>query len=77
MTGVISRFVVGDLFEDPGFTATDNADTMVQGKVVRRGQEIINMNSPTPPDTPYTVSYNVADFSGESSRQRHMFVPKC
>lgn len=64
MSGLITNFNVGDAFVDPGYIATDNADSAIQGKVVMRGQEIINMNAPTAPGAPYTISYNVIDFAG-------------
>ena len=64
MTGVLTVLTVGDAFTDPGYVASDDSDVSIQSKVVARGQEVINMGSPTPEGAPYTISYNVIDFSG-------------
>lgn len=66
--GVIARLVVGGpAYTEDGWFAADNTDPAVQGAVRRRFAEYVTTASPTAPDTPYVITYDVSDASGNAA----------
>eukprot|EP00798_Chlamydomonas_sp_ICE-L_P006161 gene6161-2774_t len=65
MKGLVTRVTAQNkLWVDPGWRVTDNLQGSDLPNVERSGWEKINLNDPTPPISPYIISYNVYDYNG-------------
>lgn len=67
LQGTLTYLTVGDPWVEPGYIANDDRDDSVQQHVVRRYAELVDTTGPTPPNTPFAITYDVKDVSGNAA----------
>ncbi|KAG1680608.1 hypothetical protein FOA52_015057 [Chlamydomonas sp. UWO 241] len=73
MSGVITNITVGSVYVEYGCTTSDEVDINVQSKLVIRGVDIIDTSRPSG-NSPYIISYNAMDFSGNPAVSKYRLV---
>jgi len=65
----VMQVQAGDVFDDPGYTATDNVDGDITDKVVKSGDAVDTSRAGT-----YTILYDVTDSAGNAAEQKQRVV---
>ena len=65
----VMQVQVGDVFDDPGYTATDNVDGDITPKVIKSGDTVDTSRAGT-----YTILYDVTDSAGNAAEQKQRVV---
>ncbi|KAL0020772.1 hypothetical protein WJX77_012245 [Trebouxia sp. C0004] len=64
---VVTKVYVGSTYTDPGATATDNVDGNITSRLTTYGVGAVKTVAPTATASPYVITYNVIDSSGNQA----------